>query len=81
MNIIEAVYEKGVFRPMQKVDLEDGEKVEITIKSEAERDLAYEIPYIDSAADFSDITIDGGPPDLATNIDHYLYGLPKQTSE
>ena len=81
MNIVEAIYEKGVFRPIQKVDLEDGEKVEITIKSEADRDSAYEIPYIDSAADFSDITVVGGFPDLAANIDHYLYGLPKQTKE
>ncbi len=81
MNIAEAIHEKGVFRPIQKVDLEDGERVEITIRSEAERDSAFEILYIDSAADFSDIAVDGGIPDLATNIDHYLYGLPKQTEE
>lgn len=81
MNIVEAIYKKGVFRPIQKVDLEDGDKVEITIKSEAERDSAYEIPYINSAADLSDIAVDGGIPDLAVNIDHYLYGLPKQTEE
>ena len=25
--------------------------------------------------------IRGGPPDLATNLDHYLYGHPKVTDE
>ncbi len=28
---IEAIYEKGVFRPLEKVDLKEGEKVKITI--------------------------------------------------
>ena len=72
MNVVEAIYEKGVFRPIQKVDLEDGEKVEITIKSEAERDSEYSIP---------DLAVDIGISDLAENIDHYLYGLPKQTDK
>ncbi len=31
-KIIEAIYEKGVFKPLQKVDLKDGEKVRIEIK-------------------------------------------------
>ncbi|MBC7114865.1 MAG: antitoxin family protein [Archaeoglobi archaeon] len=31
-KIIEAVYEKGVFRPLQKVDLREGERVRIEIK-------------------------------------------------
>ena len=29
MNTVEAIYEKGVFRPIQKVDFEEGERVEI----------------------------------------------------
>ncbi len=28
---IEAIYEKGVFKPLEKVDLKDGERVRITI--------------------------------------------------
>ena len=72
MNTVEAIYEKGVFRPIQKVDLEDGEKVEITIKSEAHKDSAETIP---------DLAIDMGISDFAENIDHYLYGLPKQTDK
>jgi len=31
-KIIKAVYEKGVFKPLEKVDLRDGERVRIEIK-------------------------------------------------
>lgn len=72
MNTVEAIYEKGVFRPVQKVDLEEGEKVEIIIKIAVEKD---------AAEDFSDIAQETGITDLAVNIDHYLYGLPKQSEE
>ena len=72
MNTVEAIYEKGVFRPIQKVDFEESGKVEIIIKLPQEKD---------SAADFSDIAIDADIPDLATDIDHYLYGLPKQSEK
>jgi len=30
-RIIEAIYENGVFRPLEKVDLKEGEKVRIII--------------------------------------------------
>ena len=72
MNAVEAIYEKGVFRPIQKVDLEEGEKVEIVIKTKPKKDSAEMIP---------DLAIDLGVSDLATNVDHYLYGLPKQSEK
>ena len=72
MNTVEAIYENGVFRPIQKVDFEEGEKVEIIIKLPEEKD---------SAESFADIAVDTGISDLALNVDHYLYGLPKQTEE
>jgi len=72
MNTIEAIYEKGVFRPIQKVDLEEGDKVEITINVERERDPAESL---------HDFAVDTGITDFAENIDHYLYGLPKQTNK
>ena len=31
-KIIEAIYENGVFKPLQKVDLKDGEKVRLKIE-------------------------------------------------
>ncbi len=72
MNTVEAIYENGVFRPIQKVEIEEGIMVEITVRFPDE---------IDPAADFSDIAVKTGISDLAINIDHYLYGLPKQSEE
>jgi predicted DNA-binding antitoxin AbrB/MazE fold protein len=72
MNAVEAIYENGVFRPIGKIDLNEGVKVEITVKPFTEKD---------SAEDFSDIAIDTGIKDLATNVDYYLYGLPKQNEK
>lgn len=37
-KIIEAVYENGVFKPLQKVDLKEGEKVKLQIE-EGMRDI------------------------------------------
>ncbi len=72
MNTVTAIYEKGVFRPIQKVDFEEGEQVEIIIKLPEEKDSAESIP---------DLAIDTGVSDLATNVDYYLYGLPKQSEK
>ncbi len=70
METIEAVYENGVFRPVEKVQLNEGVKVEITVKLLKKTDSAEAIP---------DLAIDLDISDLATNVDHYLYGLPKQS--
>ncbi|MBA2495452.1 MAG: antitoxin family protein [Acidobacteria bacterium] len=71
MNTIEAIYEKGVFRPIEKIELTEGERVKITVEVTVK-------PKKDVAEDFSDIAQETGISDLALNIDHYLYGLPKQ---
>lgn len=34
-------------------------------------------PTEDKLFEMSDLVVDTGIPDLATNIDHYLYGHPK----
>ena len=31
-KVIEAIYKEGVFKPLEKVDLRDGEKIKIEIK-------------------------------------------------
>ena len=72
MNTVEAIYEKGVFRPIQKVDSEEVEKVKIIIRLPEEKD---------SAESISDLAIDTGISDLATDTDYYLYGLPKQSEK
>ncbi len=59
MSIVEAIYENGVFRPIQKIDLEEGERVEIIVRTEVEVDPAVTIP---------DLAIDLGISDFAENI-------------
>ena len=71
-QVIEAIFENGVFRPLKPLNLEEGARVNLTITSINER-------MDDPAANLSDLAVDTGIPDLATNIDYYLYGLPKQS--
>jgi len=42
-KVIEAVYEKGVFKPLEKVDLKEGEIVEIEIKEKKIREKFYRV--------------------------------------
>lgn len=68
---VKAVFENGVFRPLNPVQLPEGEVVQLTVAPAAGDEE-------DPAANLPDLAIDMGIPDLATNIDYYLYGLPKQ---
>ena len=68
---VEAIFEDGRFRPLEPVDLQEGEHVQLTVASLRRQE-------VDPAADLSDLEVDTGISDFATNIDHYLYGLPKQ---
>ena len=36
-KVIEAIYENGVFKPLEKVDLKDGEKVKIFVESDRKK--------------------------------------------
>lgn len=73
-GVIEAVYEHGVFKPTGKVPLSEGEVVRLSFESVA--------PDInDPAYDLAGMAQETGIRDLALNIDHYLYGLPKRDNE
>lgn len=39
-KIIEAVYENGVFKPLQKVDLKEGERVKVELKESVVESVA-----------------------------------------
>lgn len=71
---VEAVYENGLFRPLSRVDLLEGERVRLTVVTLGEE-------TIDAAYNLAEIAEETGIPDLATNIDHYLYGLPKRSND
>jgi predicted DNA-binding antitoxin AbrB/MazE fold protein len=72
---IEAVYEQGLFRPLVQIVLAEGQHVELAIRPVAEHNGKAES---DAAFNLAEMAEDLGITDLATNVDHYLYGLPKQ---
>ncbi|AAB90156.1 MULTISPECIES: antitoxin family protein [Archaeoglobus] len=44
-KIIEAIYENGVFKPLQKVDLKEGEKIRILLKKiDVEKFIMAKLP-------------------------------------
>ncbi|MEM5821115.1 MAG: antitoxin family protein [Candidatus Aenigmatarchaeota archaeon] len=61
-KIIEAIYENGVFKPLEKVDLKEGERVRITIskKKKSSRGLSklLEKYIIKSDVDITKMLID-----------------------
>ena len=72
MQTIEAIYENGVLRPIQPLDLEDGENVTLTLQKR-NKDIEDALSILELAQE-TDL-----PADFATNVDYYLYGLPKQS--
>jgi predicted DNA-binding antitoxin AbrB/MazE fold protein len=70
---IRAVYTNGVFSPLNrnKLKLKEGDAVELLIKKLPQTKF-------DPAFDLSDLAVETGIPDLASEHDHYLYGTPKR---
>ncbi len=75
---VDAIYENGVFRPIGEVTLPEGIRVHIAV---ALIDGVVNGVESDPAFNLAELAEDTGIADLATNIDHYLYGLPKRTDE
>jgi predicted DNA-binding antitoxin AbrB/MazE fold protein len=73
---IHAIYENGVFRPIEAVQLPDNCEVELSVQTKGpspERPLA---PLAEIARQFPDNP--NSPTDRAAQHDHYLYGTPKR---
>jgi predicted DNA-binding antitoxin AbrB/MazE fold protein len=81
---IDAIYDNGVFRPIEPVILPEGTRVHLRVEEEngAERPVTEmaegEMPTL--LERFKDVvgTIDELPEDSSINLDHYLYGRPKR---
>lgn len=69
---IKAVYENGVFKPKEPVQLEEHAEVEVLIPTRPPR--ADDDPTGWKAIDSLRGIIKGAPPDTAENHDKYLYG-------
>jgi predicted DNA-binding antitoxin AbrB/MazE fold protein len=79
---LKAIYEQGVLRLNEPLPLPDGAQVDVTVISREEdnRDRLQEMEARswDSLTQLLDeCSIDTGVPDLASQHDHYLYGIPK----
>jgi predicted DNA-binding antitoxin AbrB/MazE fold protein len=76
MTAVKAIYEGGVFKPKEPVDLQDKSEVEVLLpdKPPQEEDDPTGWKAIDSLRGI----IKGAPPDMAENHDFYLYGRPRR---
>jgi predicted DNA-binding antitoxin AbrB/MazE fold protein len=81
---IEAIYDHGVFRPIEPLALPEGTRVQLRVEQEngAEQPAANpaenELPtLLERMKDFVG-TVHNLPPDSSVNLDHYLYGTPKR---
>ena len=70
---IEAIYENGVFKPLEKVAVKEHEKITIIIPDIPEHENAEP----GSLAGVIDIATDCFDTDLSTHHDRYLYGEVK----
>lgn len=67
---IEAVYEDGVLKPLEKLNIKEHTKLTIMLSNESER-LALKESSLEGIID---IAKDCSDSDLSTHHDRYLYG-------
>lgn len=74
---LHAVFDGKVLKPEESVDLEVGKRYVLTIESKQKiSDIEK-----DPAFDLSSLAVKTNISDLATEHDHYLYGIPKRGSD
>jgi predicted DNA-binding antitoxin AbrB/MazE fold protein len=83
---LKAIYEKGVLRLKEPLSLPDGTQVDVTVTSHEEDNSEPSQIMDDRSWDsltrlLSECAIDTGVPDLASQHDHYLYGIPKRLND
>ncbi len=71
-HVLKAIYENGVLRPLERLDLEEHEEVRITVESlgaQLERPERH-----DGADPLEGVRAATGIPDLAEHFDDYRFG-------
>jgi predicted DNA-binding antitoxin AbrB/MazE fold protein len=77
METIHAVYENGVFRPLEAVSLPEKCEVELSVsRKAADPDDRPLMRLLEIARQHPDEPTT--PVDYAAQHDHYLYGMPKR---
>lgn len=77
MQTIHAVYENGIFWPIDLIELPDRCEVEITVRPQPVRIAQNTLARLAEIGRQFPANPDL-PTDLAAQHDHYLYGLPKR---
>jgi predicted DNA-binding antitoxin AbrB/MazE fold protein len=82
-HIVEAIYDHGVFRPVQPLALAEGARVRLHVEDDDRKPASAEHADNDGPSLFERLkdvvgSIDDLPEDSSENLDHYLYGHPKQ---
>lgn len=81
---IEAIYDHGVFRPIEPLALPEGARVRLRVEEEnGTEESAPQRPEGQAPTLLERLknvvgSIDDLPEDSSTNLDHYLYGRPKR---
>ena len=80
---LKAVFEHGVFRPLEPVRLREHQEVTLVLETTEGRDTAAEEKPIwevaeDLVRDIPEEVLDSVPVDGASQHDHYLYASPKR---
>ena len=83
---LKAIYEQGVLRLDEPLSLPDGTHVDVTVTSHEEDNGGRSVGMEDRSWDaltqlIVECAIDTGVPDLASQHDHYLYGIPKKLND
>jgi predicted DNA-binding antitoxin AbrB/MazE fold protein len=73
---VKAIYENGVFKPKEPVNLQEKTEVEVLIPTPAPAD--DDDPTGWKAAEELIGFIKDAPPDMAESHDHYLYDRPRR---
>jgi predicted DNA-binding antitoxin AbrB/MazE fold protein len=83
---LKAIYEQGVLRLKQPLSLPDGTQVDVTVIAH-EEDIGDPSQVMDGRSWdtltqlLTDCEIDTGVPDVASQHDHYLYGIRKRLND
>jgi hypothetical protein len=78
--VYQGTVQNGVVVFLNGIHLPDGTPVRVELAGETEAHKPRP-PEDDVLLNMSKFAVDMGIPDLAANIDHYLYGHPKVTDE
>jgi len=82
---LKAVYEDGVFRPLEPVRLEEHQEVTLVLEASGDslEDTTEDKPIWEVAADLvreaPENSLNAVPADGAAQHDHYLYTSPKRS--